>query len=55
MQMDQLLQSELGEGAQTLHDLNSAAAGGHDYIMQKPEPPMLSSRHAEWHAAASHH
>lgn len=57
MQMDQLFRCELGEGAQTLHDLSSAAAaaGGRGYIMQKPGPPMLSSRHAEWYAAASHH
>lgn len=54
MQMDQLFHCEPGEGAQTLHDLSSAAAGGHGYIMQKPGPPMLSSRHAEWYAASHH-
>lgn len=55
MQTDQLFHCEPGEGAQTLDDLSSAAAGGRGYIMQKPGPPMLSSRHAEWCAAASHH
>lgn len=55
MQMDQLFHCEPEEGGQTLHDLSSAAAGGHGYAMQKPGPPMLSSRHAEWYAAASHH
>lgn len=55
MQMDQLFNCEPGEDAQTLHDLSSAASGGHGYIMQKPGPPMLISQHAEWYAAASHH